>query len=72
MASRSRIASTPDLTRPVYQRLLYAICDRELGTAVQLLQEELAATLGLLRQPVLPALRLLKKEGVVNDAGRSC
>jgi len=70
MASLSRIVSTPDLTEQVYQRLLYAICDGELAPGARLTQEELAATLGVSRQPVLQALRLLKKEGFVSDAGR--
>jgi DNA-binding GntR family transcriptional regulator len=70
MASLSRIAATPDLTDQVYQRLLYAICDGELATGARLTQEDLAATLGVSRQPVLQALRLLKKDGFVNDAGR--
>jgi DNA-binding GntR family transcriptional regulator len=69
MASLSRIASTPDLTEQVYQRLLYAICDGELAPGTRLMQENLAATLGVSRQPVLQALRLLKKEGFVSDAG---
>ena len=70
MASLSPIASTPDLTEQVYQRLLYAICDGELAPGVRLTQEDLAATLGVSRQPVLQALRLLKKDGFVSDAGR--
>jgi DNA-binding GntR family transcriptional regulator len=70
MASLSRIAATPDLTDQVYQRLLYAICDGELAPGVRLTQENLAATLGVSRQPVLQALRLLKKEGFISDAGR--
>jgi len=70
MASLSRIASTPDLTEQVYQRLLYAICDGELVPGARLTQEDLAATLGVSRQPVLQALRLLKKEGFVSDTGR--
>ena len=70
MASLSRIVSTPDLTEQVYQRLLYAICDGELAPDARLTQEDLAATLGVSRQPVLQALRLLKKEGFVSDAGR--
>ena len=70
MASLSRIASTPDLTEQVYQRLLYAICYGELAPDARLTQEDLAATLGVSRQPVLQALRLLKKEGFVSDAGR--
>src|SRR5256886_4779853 len=70
MASLSPITSTPDLTEQVYQRLLYAICDGELAPGARLTQEDLAATLGVSRQPVLQALRLLKKEGFVSDAGR--
>ena len=70
MASLSPIAATPDLTEQVYQRLLYAICDGELAPGARLTQEDLAATLGVSRQPVLQALRLLKKEGFVSDAGR--
>ena len=68
---RSRIASTSrGLTEQVYQRLLNAICDGELGPGARLTQEELAAALGVSRQPVLQALRLLKKDGFVIDAGR--
>ena len=70
MASLSPMAATPDLTEQVYQRLLYAICDGELAPGARLTQEDLAATLGVSRQPVLQALRLLKKEGFVSDAGR--
>jgi DNA-binding GntR family transcriptional regulator len=70
MTSLSRIAAAPDLTEQVYQRLLYAICDGELAPGARLTQEELAATLGVSRQPVLQALRLLKKDGFVSDAGR--
>jgi len=70
MASLSPITSTPDLTEQVYQRLLYAICDGELAPGARLTQEDLAATLGVSRQPVLQALRLLKKDGFVSDAGR--
>jgi len=70
MASLSRIAFAPDLTEQVYQRLLHAICGGELAPGARLTQEELAAALGVSRQPVLQALRLLKKDGFVLDAGR--
>lgn len=70
MASLSRIAYAPDLTEQVYQRLLHAICDGEPAPGARLTQEELAAALGVSRQPVLQALRLLKKDGFVIDAGR--
>jgi len=70
MASLSRIVFTPDLTEQVYQRLLHAICDGELAPGARLTQEDLAAALGVSRQPVLQALRLLKKDGFVSDVGR--
>jgi DNA-binding GntR family transcriptional regulator len=70
MASLSRITTTPDLTEQVYQRLLSAICDGELAPGARLTQEDLAAMLGVSRQPVLQALRLLKQEGFVSDTGR--
>lgn len=70
MASISRIEFAPDLTEQVYQRLLNAICDGELAPGARLTQEELALTLDVSRQPVLQALRMLKKEGFVVDAGR--
>jgi DNA-binding GntR family transcriptional regulator len=70
MASISPIRLVPNLTDQVYQRLLNAICDGDLAPGARLTQEELAATLDVSRQPVLQALRMLKKEGFVVDAGR--
>jgi DNA-binding GntR family transcriptional regulator len=70
MSSISRIEFAPDLTDQVYQRLLNAICNGELGPGARLTQEELAANLDVSRQPVLQALRMLKKDGFVIDAGR--
>src|SRR5688572_12481594 len=68
MSSISRIEDVPDLAEQVYQRLLHAICDGELAPGARLTQEELAAALATSRQPVLQALRLLKKDGLVIDA----
>ena len=70
MSSISRIECPPNLTEQVYQRLLDAICDGELAPGARLTQEELAVALAVSRQPVLQALRLLKKDGFVADAGR--
>ena len=70
MSSISRIEFAPDLTEQVHQRLLNAICDGGLAPGARLTQEELAASLNVSRQPVLQALRLLKKEGFVIEAGR--
>ncbi|MGH8058817.1 MAG: GntR family transcriptional regulator [Candidatus Entotheonellia bacterium] len=70
MSSISRIEFAPDLTEQVYQRLLDAICDGELAPGARLTQEDLAAALNVSRQPVLQALRLLKRDGFVIDVGR--
>ena len=70
MASISPIRLAPDLTEQVYQRLLNAICEGALAPGARLTQEELAATLNVSRQPVLQALRMLKKDGFVVDTGR--
>ena len=70
MPSISRIEFAPDLTDQVYQRLLNAICNGDFEPGARLTQEELAANLDVSRQPVLQALRMLKKDGFVIDAGR--
>jgi len=70
MASLERIEFAPDLTEQVYQRLLDAIGSGELAPGTRLTQEELAASFDVSRQPVLQALRLLKKDGVAIDFGR--
>lgn len=64
------IESAPDLTEQVYQRLLNAICDGELPPGSRLTQEDCAASFNVSRQPVLQALRLLKQDGLVVDAGK--
>jgi DNA-binding GntR family transcriptional regulator len=63
-----RLESTPDLVDRVYQALLDAISEGSLAPGQRLTQEDIAAQLAVSRQPVLQALRLLKKEGLVMDA----
>lgn len=70
MSQLQGIELAPDLTEQVYSRLLNAICSGELAAGARLTQEELAASLRVSRQPVLQALRLLKRDGVAIDAGR--
>ncbi len=70
MSSIRHIQFAPDLTEQAHQRLLNAICDGELAPGTRLTQEELAASLNVSRQPVLQALRLLKREGFVIETGR--
>lgn len=70
MPALRRIDFAPDLTEQVYERLLEAICSGELLPQTRLTQQELAASLNVSRQPVLQALRMLRKDGFVIDAGR--
>lgn len=62
------LSPSPDLTERVYGAIQQAICTGELQAGVRLTQEELAAQLAVSRQPVLQALRLLKRDGFVVDA----
>ena len=63
-----KLPSVPDLVDRVYRALLDAISDGSLGPGARLTQEDLAERLAVSRQPVLQALRLLKKDGLVLDA----
>src|SRR6187551_2148077 len=63
-----KIESTPALVDQVYRSLLDAISDGSLAPGTRIMQEDLAAQLAVSRQPVLQALRLLKKDGFVLDA----
>jgi DNA-binding GntR family transcriptional regulator len=58
----------PDLVDRVHRALRDAICDGDLEPGARLTQESLAERLGVSRQPVLQALRLLRAEGFVHDA----
>ena len=63
-----RLESTPDLVEQVYRRLLDAISEGALAPGQRITQEDIADQLAVSRQPVLQALRLLKKDGFVQDA----
>src|ERR1700745_3388482 len=54
----------------VYQAILDAICDGEFAPGQRLTQDELARRPAGSRQPVLQALALLRKQGLVRDTGR--
>jgi DNA-binding GntR family transcriptional regulator len=68
MASLIQIEAAPDLVEKVWHALLDAICDGSLAPGERIMQEDIAAQLAVSRQPVLQALRLLKKDGFVLDA----
>jgi DNA-binding GntR family transcriptional regulator len=63
-----RLEASPDLVDQVYRRLLDAISDGSLAPGQRITQEDIAHQLAVSRQPVLQALRLLKKDGFVQDA----
>lgn len=62
------IEVAPDLVDQVYRALLGAISSGTLAPGERLTQEDIAQRLSVSRQPVLQALRLLKKDGLVLDA----
>lgn len=63
-----KLESAPDLVDQVYRSLLDAISDGSLPPGERITQEDIAEKLAVSRQPVLQALRLLKKDGFVLDA----
>src|SRR6478735_9609360 len=63
-----KLESAPDLVDQVYRSLLDAISDGSLAPGERITQEDIAQRLAVSRQPVLQALRLLKKDGFVLDA----
>ncbi|MRD47945.1 GntR family transcriptional regulator [Caenimonas koreensis] len=57
-----------DFVETVYNVLVHAITDGSLAPGERITQEEIAAQLHVSRSPVLQALRLLKKDGLIEDA----
>lgn len=60
---------TPDLAEQAYLAILDAICDGTLAAGQRITQESLAESLSVSRQPILQAMVLLKRDGLVIDAG---
>jgi DNA-binding GntR family transcriptional regulator len=63
-----KLEASPDLVERVYRAMVDGISDGTLAPGARLTQEEIAEQLAVSRQPVLQALRLLKKDGLVQDA----
>lgn len=64
----SPLAPSTDLVDQVYRRLIDAIVSGHLPPGQRVTQEDLASQLAVSRQPVLQAMRLLKKESLLLDA----
>lgn len=63
-----RVQSRIDYVDEVYGALLDAISDGSIAPGTRLTQEDIAEQMQVSRSPVLQALRLLKKDGLVQDA----
>jgi DNA-binding GntR family transcriptional regulator len=60
----------PTLIEQAYDAILAAICDGRLAPGARLNQDDLAARMGISRQPVGQALSVLKAQSFVRDTGR--
>lgn len=67
-ATLHSLETAPDLVDRVHRALRDAICDGSLAAGSRITQEDIAERLAVSRQPVLQALRLLKRDGFVLDA----
>lgn len=64
----SKVPARTDYVDAVYRQLVNAISDGSLAPGERVTQEDLAEQLNVSRSPVLQALRLLKKDGLLEDA----
>ena len=62
------ISAQPNRAELTYQALLDEICDGSLSPGTHLVQEEVAAQLGVSRQPVQQALARLRDDGLIEEA----
>ena len=62
------LAIQPSMTEQVYDQILSEIIAGRLSDNPRLVQEDLAKTLGVSRQPVQQALLLLRNQGFLRDA----
>ncbi|MBL8325892.1 MAG: GntR family transcriptional regulator [Rubrivivax sp.] len=67
-AALAPIEAAPDYVEQARRALVDAIATGQLASGERLTQEDIARRLNVSRQPVLQALRLLKKDGLVEDA----
>ncbi len=63
-----RIEKAVSRTDQVYTILLESICDCTLEPNARIVQEDLAASLGVSRQPIQQALQLLRADGLLIEA----
>ena len=63
-----RLSTSVSRAELTYQTLLDEICDGALAAGTHLIQEDIAAQLGVSRQPVQQAMARLKSDGLVEEA----
>ena len=61
------LSAQADLVQRSYEAILNAICNGEILAGEKVTQEWLAQSLGVSRQPILQALRLLEKDGLIRN-----
>jgi DNA-binding GntR family transcriptional regulator len=64
------LEAQPALIDRTYEQLVEAIADGTLAPGQRIRQEELGRVLGVSRQPISHALRLLKQQKLVEESGR--
>ena len=64
----AKVPARTDYVDQVYRTLLDAISDGTLAPGTRVTQENLAERLNVSRSPVLQALRMLKKDALLEDA----
>ena len=62
------LIAQPTLVEQVYQAILSEITEGKLPPGARIIQEQIAGSLGVSRQPVQQALLLLRNQGVLRDA----
>jgi DNA-binding GntR family transcriptional regulator len=68
LGSMKALAPAPNLTEQVRDAILGEIAAGHLAPGDRIIQEQIAKTLGVSRQPVQQALLLLRNQGVLRDA----
>lgn len=63
-----KLQARPNYVDEVYRILLDAISDGSLAPGARITQEDIAEQLNVSRSPVLQAIQLLKKDGLLQDA----
>jgi DNA-binding GntR family transcriptional regulator len=69
MTEMAPLNAAPDLAEQAYRAIIDAICEGRYVAGQRITQEALAESLAVSRQPVLQAILLLKRDGLVIDAG---